>query len=188
MNEAATLLARVVSVLDTAEVKYFVTGSIASMYYGEARLTRDIDIVVHLRYGDISALRNSFAEPDFYLDVQAAVLALREEGQFNVIDNTTGMKVDFMCVERSPFMDSRFARARRVELVPGVPAWTSSPEDLILNKLRFFKEGQSDKHLRDIASMIRVSGSSFDRAYLEGWAKKLQVVEEWEAVKGKVGW
>jgi hypothetical protein len=48
--------------------------------------------------------------------------------------------------------------------------------------------GESDKHLRDIASMIRVSGETFDRAYLDRWAETLGVREEWGAVKGRVGW
>jgi hypothetical protein len=64
----------------------------------------------------------------------------------------------------------------------------SAPEDVILMKLKFYKEGGSDKHLRDIASMMKISGDEMEKGYLEEWAGKLGVSEELAAVRAKVGW
>jgi hypothetical protein len=36
--------------------------------------------------------------------------------------------------------------------------------------------------------MIKVSGETFDREYLERWAVALGVVEEWNRIKARVGW
>jgi hypothetical protein len=43
----------------------------------------------------------------------------------------------------------------------------SSPEDAILKKMEFFKAGGSDKHLRDIAGVLKMSGQEIDRPYIE---------------------
>jgi hypothetical protein len=188
VGDEVALLARVARVLNDGGVRYFVTGSVASMFYGEPRMTRDIDIVVHLRMGDVHTLMDGVGEPDFYLDKRSILDAINLEGQFNAIHHATGMKVDFMCSEVQGYNGVRFERARFVEFSPGLGVWMSAPEDLILKKLDFYKMGGSDKHLRDIASMIRVSGETFDRAYLDRWAETLGVREEWGAIKGRVGW
>ena len=188
MSDELVLLTRLAEILNQGQVKYFVTGSVAAMYYGEARLTRDVDVVVHLRYADVSMLAEAMVEPEFYLDRRAIVEAMQIEGSFNAIHNPTGMKVDFMCAELDPYNESRFRRAAFVELIPGVRMWASAPEDVILKKLEFYKQGGSDKHLRDIASMVKISGDTFDRAYLDQWAQTLGVAEEWAVTKRRVGW
>lgn len=188
MTDEVSLLTRLTHALRSARVRYFVTGSIAAMYYGEARATRDIDVAVFLRFGDVDAICEAFPEPAYYADRIAVVAALRECGMFNVIDNATGMKIDFMCIEPLGYNESRFNRAREVDIVPGVLGFVAAPEDVILKKLEFFKLGASDKHLRDVASMIKISGDSFDRHYLDSWAISLGVADEWNAVKSRLGW
>lgn len=188
MTDEIRLLLKLADVLNRGEVRYFISGSVASMHYGEARMTRDIDVVVHLRYGDIGTLLEAFQQPEFYLERLAILDALQHDGQFNAIQVPTGMKVDFMCAEASPYNKVRFERSRRVPFAPGIDIWFSAPEDVILKKLEYYKEGGSDKHSRDIASMIKVSGETFDREYLERWAAALGVVEEWNRIKARVGW
>jgi hypothetical protein len=114
------------------------------MHYGEARMTRDIDVVVHLGYGDIGTLLEAFQQPEFYLDRLAIVDALQHDGQFNAIQVPTGMKVHFMCAEASPYNKVRFERSRGVPFAPGIDIWFSAPEDVILKKLEYYKEGGSD--------------------------------------------
>lgn len=188
MTEDLALLLGVARVLNQHGIRYFVSGSVASMHYGEARMTRDIDIVIHLRMGDISTMVEAFPEPEFYISREGILQALESDGQFNVIQSTTGLKVDFMCAEPSIYNDIRFKRARAVPMDRDVAVVYSAPEDVILMKLKYYKMGGSDKHLRDIASMVKVSGETFDRAYLDRWAQSLGVDEEWAATKLRVGW
>ncbi len=42
------LLRSLIGVLEKLELRYFVTGSVAAIYYGEPRFTNDIDVVVDL--------------------------------------------------------------------------------------------------------------------------------------------
>ena len=62
----------------------------------------------------------------------------------------------------------------------------ASPEDIILKKLEYFKQGRSEKHLRDIASMLKISSELIDRAYISSWAKRLSVIEIWEELQKRV--
>ena len=54
--------------------------------------------------------------------------------------------------------------------------------DVIIKKMEYFKEGQSDKHTRDILGVLRVRGDKVDRAYIETWAERLDLSEVWQAI------
>ncbi len=163
-------------------IRHFVTGSMGSMAYGEYRSTIDVDLVADLRPSHLKALATAFQEPDFYLSESAMREALKTFGQFNLIHVPSAMKVDFMIPEPSAFNVSRFERVRQVPLAEGVTVPVASPEDIILMKLRYFTSGGSDKHLRDIAGMLRVMREQVDRGYIERWARDLGVTDSWLAV------
>lgn len=184
-RDLAVLIA---GIIEQTGAEYFISGSMGSMAYGEYRSTNDVDIVVDLRYGHLHAFCEIFVQPEYYFSPEAARDAMEQCTSFNVIHNATGLKVDFMIPDESAFNASRFKRVRSFEMIPGRRVKISAPEDVILKKLEFYKMGGSDKHLRDIASMIKFSGPSFDREYLERWAVTLGVTEEWTAVKSRVGW
>lgn len=182
------LMLAVAGLFNRTGARYFVTGSMGAMAYGEYRSTIDVDIVVDLRYGDAADLRSEFCEPMYYLSAEAMYDAMQRCGMFNIIHRPTSMKADLIIPGDAPFNAMRFARIRTIEFAPGASVCVSSPEDIILSKLQFYKEGGSDKHARDIGGMIKVSGASLDRVYLETWADKLGVRFEWDTVKAKSGW
>ncbi|MBI5408503.1 MAG: hypothetical protein HZA14_03965 [Nitrospirae bacterium] len=72
---------------------------------------------------------------------------------------------------------SRFSRFKRVTPVEETQANGASPEDVIIMKMKYYKEGESEKHLRDIVSMLKISGDEIDRSYIEFWSKKLELVD-----------
>ena len=74
------------------------------------------------------------------------------------------------------------ARRRHQPILADRETFVAAPEDVILSKLLYYQEGGSEKHLRDIASMLRISGDEIDQAYIEHWAAQLDLVQEWQAV------
>ena len=64
------LLLEVSQVLERLRIPYFVTGSIATIFYGEPRFTNDIDIVVVLEGSTVSRLVEEFSPDDFYLSLE----------------------------------------------------------------------------------------------------------------------
>jgi hypothetical protein len=161
-------------------------GSQAAMYYGEPRLTRDVDVIVRLRLDDLPAFVARFPSDQFYLDEQSAREAIVASSQFNVIHPTSGLKIDVYVNPDTPYDRTRLARRRRLPLVPGVEAYFARPEDVILYKLLYARQVASDLHLRDVVGILRVSGSELDEAYIIEWARRLGVDALWGQVRTQV--
>lgn len=165
---------------------YFVTGSVASSFYGEFRSTRDVDVVIELPSWTVRELCAEFPAPAWYVDPEVVAHAAAEPGMFNIQHIPSGLKLDMIVFAGTPFDESRLFRARRIEIPNIGSAMFSSPEDVILKKLEFFKMGRSDKHPQDIAGMLKISGAEIDRAYIDYWASRLGVVDEWSAMKRRL--
>lgn len=169
------LLKKVIQTLDDAGIQYLVTGSVASSLQGEPRSTHDIDLVVAIERSDAKKLVEAFPSPAFYLDERSIMDAINRQGMFNLIDVTSGDKVDFWMLTNEPFDQSRFAR-KYAEEVWGMRITVSSPEDTILAKLRWAKlSGGSEKQFTDALRVYEVQFKSLDMDYLHSWAKKLDV-------------
>lgn len=81
--------------LEKGNISYFVTGSIASIFYGEPRLTHDIDIVIHLTPADILKLTALFPLDKYYCppeEVLQIESRRRPYGHFNIISHESGLK------------------------------------------------------------------------------------------------
>jgi predicted nucleotidyltransferase len=171
-----------VDILEEQGITYLLVGSLASGAYGEPRLTHDIDVVVELRPDQAAKLCKAFPSPEYYVSEKAAQEAVAAGGQFNVIHPASGNKIDFMIARRDAWGRSQISRRRREQILPGRPGYTAAPEDVILGKLWYYHEGGSEKHLRDIAGMLQVSGDEIDKEYINHWAQQLGLTEHWQAV------
>jgi hypothetical protein len=168
---ATEFLTDLVHRLEGRDLTYALVGSIAAMSYGEPRATLDIDVVIVLGNSDLDAIERLFPPPAFYLSVDAAREAVRAKAQFNVIHPASGMKVDFFVAGDAIEMSQIERRLRRT-ILPGLDAWCSPPEELVMKKLLPYHQGASDKHLRDITSMLRISPGAIDLERIRGMAVK----------------
>ena len=184
--ELYDLLARVIEAFDGPQIPYLVTGSIASMAYGEPRLTNDINIVAGILEANIPGLLSAFPKEEFYLSEEAVRDAVRRRDQFNIIHPASGLKVDVMIRKDTAFDRSRFSRAQTIRPVGTYPAIFASPEDVIIKKMEYYREGGSEKHLRDIASMLRIGAADIDKAYVDEWAARLGLIPIWDAIKQRL--
>jgi hypothetical protein len=180
--EQLELLKLTVKSLEQLAIPYAVVGSYASSVWGEARFTQDIDIVVALNSENVGEICQAFPPPEFYVSEPAARDAVERGGQFNVIHPSSGNKIDFMVAGQSAWSQSQLQRARMLEIAPGVSIRFAAPEDVILGKLLYFREGGSDKHLRDIAGIQKISGELVDQEYIEQFAEQLGVLQHWQVV------
>src|SRR5207245_3851957 len=130
--------------------------SVAAMLYGEPRVTHDVDLVVFLRLEQIARLPLLYPSPDFYVpptDVIAIEVARERRGHFNVIHADSSLKADFYTANRDELHAWAFRGARKYSL-PETVITLAPPEYVIIRKLEFYREGGSEKHLRDISSML----------------------------------
>jgi predicted nucleotidyltransferase len=159
---------------------YAITGSTATIFYGQPRFTNDIDVVVELPPAKIEPLVAAFPAPEYYVSMAAAKAAVAHRHRFNVIQITEGLKIDVYVAADSLFDKQRLERGREIAISSGRRVRFASPEDVILKKLQAYREGGSDKHLRDIDGVLRVQ-ASIDREYIADWANQLGVLDQWQA-------
>jgi hypothetical protein len=177
------LLAEAIRLLERAAVPYMITGSIASAYHGEPRSTLDIDIVIDPDVSSFERLVDELLAADFYVDRDAARVALRDRTQFNAI-GTEASKVDFLIRKERPFSVEEFSRRREVQL-PGTSGFMATAEDVIVAKLAWAIETDSERQLRDVAGMLAVGADSLDRTYLARWIAALDLTDAWTRVVGR---
>jgi len=178
-SELLEVLARRMTDLN---VDYFVTGSSATITYGEPRFTNDIDIVAWLTADHVDSLCAAFSAPDFYISREAVLNAIQHRRMFNIIHPSSGLKVDVAVPAETEFNELRFSRAIEIKLLSDTPIRFATPEDVILKKMEYFSEGGSEKHLRDIAGVLRICDRPLDHAYIARWAERLNVSDIWQMI------
>lgn len=82
-------LAAIAREIDGLNLSYAFTGSIASTHWGRPRATYDADVLIALRPDDVDSLMRAFGPPEWHLDRETIVEALRG-GEFNAIQVATG--------------------------------------------------------------------------------------------------
>jgi hypothetical protein len=174
-----SLLKQVVTSLDEAQIPYMVSGSIAMTIYTIPRMTRDIDIVIELKKEDIDKFCIIFAK-DAYIDKLTVEEEVKRRGMFNVIDHKTGYKIDFMVKKFDEYRENEFQR-RMIDESLGFPAWFVSLEDLIISKIIWIQDYQSEKQIEDIRNLLQ--NETVDMTYIKKWCylmdlKTYQLINE----------
>ena len=173
------VLADVVDLLERAGVPHMLTGSLASSLHGEPRTTLDIDLVIDPSRAQVDSVVNDLQARGYYVDLDAAREAVVERSQFNAIDPRSGWKVDLIIRKENPFSRSEFGRRQRRDL-GGVEGDVATAEDVVLAKLAWATIGQSERQLRDVAGILRMTGNDLDHEYLAKWVDELGVRDQWE--------
>lgn len=170
MSEEMEVLKEVAQRLESLEIPFMVTGSMAANFYAVPRMTRDIDIVIEVKRKDVDKLVSTFKN-NFYIDREMVAQSVSEQGMFNVIHTRWVVKVDFIVRKDVPYRIQEFERRKSIE-IDGVKIWIVSPEDLVLSKLFWARESLSELQLRDIKNILVVT-KGLDMDYIENWVKTL---------------
>jgi hypothetical protein len=165
--------------LNALGLEFVIVGSHASSARGVPRFTRDVDLIVRMAPFHAEKLSAALGR-DWYADPEQMRDAIRAGRAFNIIHMPTGLKLDLFPV-RTEFQESEMRRATPEPVTINnetVICPVSSPEDIILAKLRWYKDGAgvSEVQWRDIGGVIAVN-PSLDLDYLRLWAGRLQVTE-----------
>lgn len=169
---------------DELGIRYMVSGSIAAIFYGEPRLTNDVDIVVFLSREDAQRLPDAFSPEAFYCPPWEVIEAERrrdQRGHFNLIHLDTGFKADIYLTGRDDLHAWGMAHAVASE-IDGTKVVFAPPEYVIIRKLQFFREGGATKHLRDISRMLTGLGDGWDRRTLIDMIDAHHLHDEWQSV------
>lgn len=163
--------------LDDADIGYMISGSVALSFYTEPRMTRDIDIVIHLKKDDTDTMIGLFGK-DFYIDRDMMQGAISNQSMFNVIHLDSLIKVDFIIRKSDQYRLLEFCN-RKTKKIKGQDVSVVSIEDLIISKLYWAKDSLSEIQLKDISNLMKVE---FDLEYVKKWCGHLGL----EAILEKV--
>ena len=101
---------------------------------------------------------------------------------FNVIDLSTGWKIDFILRKSRPFSREEFRRRVRVNL-QGVSLFVATAEDIVVAKLEWSRLAQSQRQIDDAASILRARQDALDRSYIDKWTRELFLEDEWKKAR-----
>lgn len=177
------LLRHIVDAFEALGIGYMIGGAQAAIFYGEPRLTRDIDVVAEVTPEHVAGLLERFPDKDFYISAEAVREAIRDRGQFNIIHPASGLKIDVILPKDTDYDRVQFARRERHGMLEGRQAYFARPEDVILYKMLYFREGGSERHVRDIIGILAVSESDLQMAYIADWAARLGLAGIWESIR-----
>lgn len=170
MSEELEVLKIVTQRLKEADINYMVSGSVAANYYTIPRMTRDIDVIVELKQGDIDKFVGLF-EGDFYINKEMITNEVSRQGMFNLIYNRYVIKIDFIIKKSSAYQNASFSRRKQV-LIEQSPIWFVSAEDLIISKLLWAKDSHSEMQLKDVRNLVETL-DDLDLKYIGNWVREL---------------
>jgi hypothetical protein len=171
----------VIEVLEQLDIPYMVVGGFAAIFYGEPRLTIDVDIVLDMKWRHIGPFVAAFPIPDYYVSEESIQDSLQRCYPFNVIQPTTGAKVDLVPLPRDPFTRAAFQRRQRLEYDEvGHSATFITPEDIIVAKLITHRETESDKHLRDARGVLMMQWGELNLEAVRRGARAGRVLKQFD--------
>ncbi len=166
-----------VDVFDRFDIPYYIGGSVASSVHGKQRATQDVDIIAAIQRHHVQTLVK-LLENEYYIDDAMINDAIRHQSSFNVLHYTTGIKVDVFVLKSTAFAQHELSRAREDVIEAGTrPFYFASPEDIILNKLSWWKMGggMSPRQWSDIVEVMKRKANVLDLPYLRQSAPSLGV-------------
>jgi hypothetical protein len=167
-------------IFESLNIAYYITEGVCAIAYGELRTTRDLDIVIECEPSAIMAIVTQLEAEGFYCppsaiaDIQAGTARV-----LSVTHTQLVLNADIVLNADTDFDRSKMERRRleAIGLEESDQFWLASPEDVILAKLRWGQQSQSEKQWRDVSGVLKVQGDSLDFDYLTRWASQLELTE-----------
>jgi hypothetical protein len=185
-QDPTAIAALLAQILNAANIPYYITGGVAAIAHGEPRATIDLDVVISIDLADLPALAANFEAQGFYVagleDVMAGSLRCLNITHLETIEN-----VDLMISGREEYDLIKFERTTMYNISGTGEVSIASPEDVIISKLIWRKESQSDKQWRDILGILKVQQEKLDFGYLQQWVERFNLAPDWQRAKVEAG-
>jgi len=175
-----------ISKLEKSGFDYMITGSIASIFYGEPRLTHDIDIIIDIQEKDIDRFYTLFPSSEYYCpppDILRIELSRRAFSHFNLVHHESGLKADCYTARSDSLHLHAMKKRKRIKINEELSIWLAPPEYVIIRKMQYYRDGGGRKHIDDILNMLNVSADILDVKELEELIATYDVQKIWEMIQ-----
>jgi hypothetical protein len=165
-------LSKAVAIFREHEISFHLTGGITSVYYGEPRMTQDIDIVIDnqaIALG-LDAFLGSLEKSDFIFDEMSIRSAVSDYGMFQLLDSVESLKLDIYPRQLIP---GELSRSVLAEIFEGEELPIASRADSAVSKLIWVSTG-SPKSRRDLRQSYRTAKAA-DRQLIRELAGRVQL-------------
>jgi len=169
--------------LEATAAPYMVTGATAAIFYGQPRVTNDLDVVLSLDDAGRASLLRAFPESEFYVPPESVIRAEQarsQRGHFNLIHLESGYKADIYLAGADPLHAWALPLRRRHRWAAELWVALAPPEYVVLRKLEFYREGGSTKHVSDINAIRDVTG--LDETTMLPWLERMGLTTLWHEV------
>ncbi len=155
------LIKRIAAELARRDIPYMIIGGQAVLFYGEPRLTKDIDITLGLGVEKLPLIKDAVRALGLRVDVEDVENFVQETMVLPTSDEK-GLRVDFL-FSITPFERAAIERAREVKF-DEVPVRFASLEDLIIHKM----VAGRPRDIEDVRSILS-KNPDHDRSYIQSW-------------------
>ena len=181
------IVARVLRALNDLHVPYMIVGSLSSNMYGEPRMTKDADVVVQLGDTPLSALLEKLGT-DYQIDRQLGFETVTGTTRYHIRHVEDDFLVELFELTSDLHNQQRFER-RRETTFGGVKTYVPTAEDVLVQKLRWYRRGKPPKDIQDAENVMEVQVGHLDLAYIRRWCDEHGTRELFEellkAVEGR---
>ena len=171
--------------LNWLSVPYMVTGVLGNYITGERRPTKDLELVIDLTPQKVEPFTESFSEKEFYCPPKEVILveiSRSERSHFNLIHHESELMADVYLAGQDELNLWGLKNRKRMPL-DGYELWLAPIEYDILRKLEYYRKGKSEKHLRDISSMLALISDQIDFEALKERIDHMLLGKEWAKVR-----
>lgn len=169
-----------------ADIPYYVTGGVAAIAYGESRTTQDLDVVLFVPREVVPALAQTLEQAGFYVPGVEDVLSGRMK-TLQVTQVNTISRADLVIADDNEYEQLKLTRRQSYVLTDNHSIYLVSPEDLVVNKLRWGQQSESQKQWRDILGVLKAQQESLDYEYMHHWAAAFDLASALEQATLEAG-
>jgi len=151
--------------LNQFSIDYMIIGGQAVLVYGEARLTKDIDITLGLGPEELDRVLACLEGTGFETLTKEAEKFVHDHKVLPLRDNNTGLRIDLI-FSISPYEREALTRTRSI-LIGKTMVRFVSPEDLVIHKM-------ISPRARDWedAKGVLLKNPVLDREYIRRWLRE----------------
>ncbi|OLP19952.1 hypothetical protein BST81_02925 [Leptolyngbya sp. 'hensonii'] len=176
IQDSIALAIQLQTIFADLDIPHYITGGVAAATYGEPRTTRDLDMVISLSLDRLDELVQSLENEGFYVPGVEDL----HSGQLQTLGIThreTIARADLMLAGTNSFEQAQFSRRWAIEIPNRGTLYLASPEDIILSKLQWGTQSQSEKQWRDVLGILKVQSQTLDFGYLTCEAETLGLTQ-----------
>lgn len=159
-----------IDALNEEGVAYLVTGSLVSNAYGEPRVTYDADFLIEAAPDAMAQVARRLGS-DFERDAQLSFETVTGKVQHKFLHRPSGLLLEAFELSDDAHDQKRFARRRQVLFLDRM-TWFPTPEDVVVQKLRWYALRAREKDMRDVIHVIARQHDALDWPYVEQWCRE----------------